>query len=430
MNLLNRVKGNKLAKTGAVYSVASTTSSVLSMIVGFLNMRWLGPELLGIWQSLSIVVSYMPIFQLGIQSGLNLELPIALGQKDEKKAMRFVSTGLTYAIFLSLILLVIVVGVFVYLYISGTDPKTLFGFASVSMMIITSCYKLHYIATYRSANAFDRLTKIYWVDILVTTLLIYCIYKYQYYGLLLFHVVKDLIHTALLWYFAPYRSILPKFGKESFNILLRRGIFMTVYNEIKGVVESFPRVILLNLGGVVQVGLFSPALTLGTMMNLIPHQISQFLHPQFGYKYGQTKCAKDNWPFLKALYIYAPLCISPFVVIGWFLIPYLLEYVFPKYIDSLWPIRIMMIGFMFSTTFFGRGFLITIKAYFQSFLLLCLDLTFLMLFTYIFYMINPSNVLVDLSIGMSLNYIVNYIINIIVVRKTLHMAKYNHPANQ
>lgn len=427
MKKINNIKSNKLLKTGALYSLASTSSSVLTMLVGFLNMRWLGPELLGIWQSLNILVSYMPIVQLGIQSGLNLELPIALGQKDERKAMQLVASGFKYAIFLSILLLIISIIVFTILLYRRTDLKTLYGFIAVSITIINSCYQLHFIATYRSANAFDKLTKIYWVDILVTILLVYLIYRYHYYGLLIFYVVKNVVHTTLMWYFAPYRHICPVFNKESFVILLKRGLFMTIFNEIKGIVESFPRVILLHLGGVVQVGLFNPALTIGTMMNLIPSQISQFLHPQFGYKYGQTKCAKDNWPFLKALYIYAPLGILPFAVLGWFIMPSLLEYVFPKYIDSLWPIRIMLFGFLFSTTYFGKGFLITIKAYKETLSLSAIDLMLLILVTFSVYSINPNNLLIDIAIGLSSTYLITYIINIFVVRRTLFLPKYNTP---
>lgn len=428
MKIIDKYKNNKLLKTGAKYSIASTSSSVLTMIVGFLNMRWLGPELLGIWQSLNIIVSYMPIVQLGIQSGLNLELPIALGQKDEKKAMKLVSVGLKYARVLSLFLTVVAIAVITFLYFRGTEIKTLTGAVAVAIIIITSCYKLHYIATYRSANAFDRLTNIYWVEIVVTAVLVYFIYKYQYFGLLIFQVVKDLVHTFLLWYFAPYRHVKPVFEKVSFNILLKRGIFMTVINEVKGVIESMPRVMLLWLGGVVQVGIFNPALTIGHVMNLIPNQISQFLHPQLGYKYGETKCAKDNWRYLRTLYIYAPLCILPFAVIGWFIMPPLLEYVFPKYIESLWSIRIMMIGFLFSTTYFGRGFLITIKAYKETLLLFGLDFAMFIILPLILYKIYPDYLLIDLSIGISLSYIVTYFVNIIVVKRTLFLPKYNIPS--
>ena len=70
-------------------------------------MRWLGPELLGIWQSITIINSYLPIIQLGIQSGLNLELPVLLGAGKKEKALEYVSTALAFAIFLSILFSII-----------------------------------------------------------------------------------------------------------------------------------------------------------------------------------------------------------------------------------------------------------------------------------------------------------------------------------
>ena len=80
---------------------------------------------------------------------------------------------------------------------------------------------------------------------------------------------------------------------------------MLIVNQIKGVIESLPRLILLNTGGVVVVGLFNPALSILGLMNLVPAQLTQFLQPQMGYKYGQTKKAKDMWPLIKKLSYYS-----------------------------------------------------------------------------------------------------------------------------
>ena len=80
------------------YSLFSTVSSVCTMIIVFLNMRWLGPELLGLWQSLSVINLYLPFLQLGIQSGLNLELPLALGANDKERAERLVCVGLAFVL--------------------------------------------------------------------------------------------------------------------------------------------------------------------------------------------------------------------------------------------------------------------------------------------------------------------------------------------
>lgn len=415
----------RLLKSGVNYSIASSFSAICSMIVGFLNMRWLGPELLGIWQSITIINSYLPIIQLGIQSGLNLELPVLLGAGKKEKALEYVSTALSFAIFLSILFSIISAIVISTVAVNGSDSKVVWGVVVVAIMAILSCFRLHYIATYRSANAFDKLTIIYWIDSAVTLALIYFIYRYQYFGLLIFHAVKDLVMTVLMYWYAPYRNIKPKFYLEHFRDLLKRGVFMTVYNEIKGVIESLPRVVLLKIGGVVQVGLFSPALVVGTFMNLIPVQIAQFLHPQMGMKYGQTKCARDMWPYFRALTIYIPLCLLPVAVLGWWAIPYVLEYVFPKYIDSMWPIRIMLIGFLFSTTFFSRGFLITLKAYKQVFLSQLID--FICFAGIPLILIHYSNLglLNSLALGLSFSYFLTYFINISIVYRTITLPKYN-----
>lgn len=425
MGVLSRFKSNALLKSGASYSIASTSSAICTMIIGFLNMRWLGPELLGIWQSVTIITTYLPILQLGIQSGLNLELPILLGENNRTKAMQFVSTALFYAIVLSILFSLISVIAIIILIIKGVEAKVIAGVIVVCLMAIFSCYKSHYIATYRSANAFNKLSTIYWIDCIVSLSLIYVIFRYQYYGLLFFHAFKEFALTLLMFINAPYRNQKPCFYKEHFSALLKRGIFMTVFNELKGVTESMPRLVLLNTGGVVKVGIFNPALVVGTFMNLIPTQIAQFLHPQMGMKYGQTKNAKDMWPYFKALTIYVPLFLIIPALLGWVFIPFILEYAFPKYLESLWPIRIMLIGFMFGSTFFTRGFLITIKAYVIVLALQLFDLVLFVALAYAMIYWSDLDLLIALSLSLSITYLVTYLVNIIVVRHVIFLNKYN-----
>lgn len=424
MNIAS-LKNNKLLRTGASFSIASTLYSLCTMIVGFLNMRWLGPELLGIWQSVTIINSYLPIVQLGIQSGLNLELPVLLGGKKDDEAKDYVATAFSFAFVLAAFFTVISIVGIIVLIILDVDINVILGVVAVSIMAIASCFRLHYIATYRSAGAFNKLTKIYFVECFIIILMIGAIYLWNYYGLLIYNIIEYVTFTVMMWYYAPYRKVSPKFNRSYFKVLLKRGVFMTIVNQIKGIIESLPRLILLNVGGVYFVGLFNPALVVGSFMNLVPNQIAQFLHPQLGYKYGQTKQAKDMWRYFMALTIYVPLCLIPVALIGWFLIPYALEYMFPKYIDSLWPIRIMLVGFLFATTYFTRGFLITIKAYYEVVSLYVMDLVCFVAFPLLCIKFCPYNILVSMSTGLSMSYFITYIVNIIVVRFTIFKQKYN-----
>lgn len=224
MSIITKFKANKLLKSGVNYSVFSTVSTLCTMVIGFLNMRWLGPELLGLWQSLAVINLYLPFLQLGIQSGLNLELPLALGAEDHQRAKQLVSTGLAFATLLALVLLASAAVVFFFMYYKGVSMDVLIGTLAIFVIAIISCFRLHFIATYRSANAFDRLTNVYKIEIIVKVLLVYAIYKYQYYGLLLFNVGGELVFTLGLYIKAPYRHLKPRFLKEDFMCLLKRGV--------------------------------------------------------------------------------------------------------------------------------------------------------------------------------------------------------------
>lgn len=425
MNFIDKIKNNPLFKVGASYSLASTCSSICTMIIGFLNMRWLGPELLGIWQSVTIINAYLPFFQLGIQGGLNLELPIMLGAKKESKALKLIATSYAFAISLAAFLFILSVIAVIVMVMKDVDMKILLAFAVVMLTAIEFCFRYHFIARYRSAGAFHYLTKIYWINCLLILVLAFLIFKYQFYGLLLYHAVLYTIDTVLMFAWAPYRTTKPKFHKGYMPFLFKRGVFMLIVNQIKGVIESLPRLILLNTGGVVVVGLFNPALSILGLMNLVPAQLTQFLQPQMGYKYGQTKKAKDMWPLIKKLSYLAPICIFPFALIAWLIMPYVLEILFPKYLESLVPIRIMLIGSMFCTTYISRNLLLTIKAYKQVFMTYAIDAICFISLPLFLVKQYPENLLVALSFSLTTSYIVTYLINIVIVKHTIHLARYN-----
>lgn len=426
LQIISKIKNHQLLRTGINFSFASTLNTFCTLLVGFLNMRWLGPELLGIWQSLTIINSYLPFTQLGIQSGLNLNLPVLLGANEKEKAKQQVETGLAYAVFLSALFFFIAIVVVIVLIINNTDHKILYGVITIAITAITGCFQLHFIATFRSAGAFDKLTRIYLIESVTSLVLVFFIYKYLYYGLLIYQCLHAIIHVLLLYYFAPYRKkAKPHFLKKCFIELLKPGLFMVFHNQIVGIIRSMPRLLLLRYGGVISVGLFSPALTVGTCMNLIPDQLGTFLHPQMGYKYGQTHCAKDMWKYFRTITILAPLVLLPVSIIGWFVMPYILEYIFPKYIASLWPIRVMLIGFLFSTAYLSRGFLMSLKAYRQLIILEIVDLLLFVVVPIFFIKFSTFNVLIALSIGLSISYFLTYIINITVVKHTIFLDKYN-----
>lgn len=425
MNILNSLKKNKLLKTGTNYSLASSLSSVVTMLITMVSLRWIGPDQLGVWQSLGVINSYIIFMQLGIQSGLNLELPILLGRNEKKNAEEYISTALSFAITISLILLLLGGILVFYLYSIGKPSIFIYTAIAIVLMAVIDCYKLHYIATFRSAIAFDKLARIYYIDLVINLLFIPLIFFFSYKGYLIYQVGRHLFFTLLMFWYAPYRNVKPKFILAPFKNLLKRGIFMTFVNQTKGVIESSSRLLILHFGNVLMVGLFTPALSIRTAMDMIPSQVSQFLNPQFGYKYGKTGKASDMWPYLNKASLLIPLVCIPFVAVGWFIMPWLLEVVFPKYVDSLWPIRITLCGFAFSSTYITRGFLITIKAYKDVLTLYLIDLLLFWGIPYALIKFSSYEVMFSASIGLSIAYLCSYIVNYFSVKKIVFKDSYN-----
>ena len=422
---VSNLLSHRLVKTGLLYSVTSTIYSVCTLIAGFVILRWVDPVLLGLWQSIAIANYYLPILQLGIHSGLNLELPIVLGENNIEQAQKLVKTGLYYAVFLSFIMLVIGLFAFIYVYCNSYDSKIVYGVISVCIIAISSNVKMHYVATYRSAGAFSKLSLINLLSSIAALIMICFIYFYQYEGMLLYYVFTDAIYTLSLYVYAPYRKISPKFYKDTFVVLLKRGVYMTTVNQILQCIQSVPRILLLRFGSITQVGLFHPALVVGTFINMLPAQLVQFLQPQMGFKYGQTQRAKDMWRYLLYLTVLTPIFSLPFVVIGWICLPYVFEVFFPKYIEAITPIRVMLIGFVFSSTYMSQNFLSTIKAYTEVIIFQIFSLVCFVAFPYFMIKMYPEDLLTSMAIGMSFAYFVTYIVNAFLVRYTVFKNKYN-----
>lgn len=425
MRLFQKIKTNALLKTGANYSITATTASVIGMIVSILNMRWLGPEELGIWQSLSVVSAYVPFLQLGVQSGLNLELPVLLGKNDEKKAREYIANAYLINIVVTFIILFLGIVSTIVVWVKGFGAKYVFGVLALTAVNIGSSIAYHFIARYRSSRSFELLSSIIRFQIIAIIICVPLIYFYGFWGLLIYHSVPILVYAGMMFKKSPFSDTRPTFNKKDSFYLVKRGTIQMLYVQTSTAIKTFQQMFLLHFGGTTSVGLFSPALAIGGVINLLPGQIAQFLVPQMGYKYGQTGQARDLWPYVKKILLFIPLLIIPFSIIIALCLPWLINSLFPKYTESVIAMQIMCFGFVFSCSSMTTNFLYTIKAYKEAtFIIIAEFLCYLILPTLIYKVIG-FHILTSIAIGVSVAYFVIYITTFVVMRIALFKPKYN-----
>ena len=425
MKLLEKLKSNKLAKSGVNYSLSSSALSLFSILVSLFNMRWLGPSELGIWQSLCVVNAYIPFLQLGVQSGLNLELPLLLGKNDVKKAESYIAN----AFFLSLIVTCIILSVgftaSLIVWYKGLGLKYVFGIFALTGLNVANSVSYHFIARYRSAMSFDILSKILRIQLLVAVFCVPLIYYFGYWGLLVYSSVPYLTYAFLMFQKSPFREVKPFFSKDDFRYLTKRGVVQLLYGQSSTAIKTFPQWFLLHFGGTIYVGLFSPALAIGSIINLIPGQLGQFLVPQMGYKYSQTGQAKDLWPSVKKIFSIIPLAILPASVLLYFLLPWLITNYFPKYVDSISAMQIMCFGFIFSCSSMTLNFLYMIKAFREATIILISELICYLIIPFVVYKLLGNTLLNSVAIGVSATYLVLFVVTFVVMRIVLFKDKYN-----
>jgi len=423
-NVIKYFESHPMFKTGANYSLWGSLSTACTTLVGLVVMRWLTPDELGTWNTVSIFLAYAPFFQLGIQSGLNTELPVLLGRNNEDGAKERIANGYGYAILVSCVLFVLGIVLSISLYLKTGITEAL-GAITITIVAICSSFTLHFIARYRSAKAFDRLVTIYKIEIPIVLLSVYIIYRYHYWGILCYNVLTHLVHVFLMYRSLPFKEVKPRIQKPVLFSMGKMGVAMMVLVQLKAAGQTLPRWIILTKTNREKLGLFTPATAINSLINLIPGQFAQFFYPQMGYIYGKTGKAKDIWPYVKKLFFLLPVAVLPVSAIIYILVPWILETFFPNFLASLWAMRIMCFTFLFTSASGLSWVLNTLKAFKYSYFLALSDFIGCFIFPYISTIVLPYDILTTVTIGLAINAVINYFLTIIILRHVLFKEQYN-----
>jgi O-antigen/teichoic acid export membrane protein len=425
MKLKRILKYINIYSIGINYSLISTVRSLIVVGISVACMIWIGPSDLGLWSTVSIYLSYTPLIFLGVQSSLNRELPILLGQKNNDKALKLVSNARSVSIFISITIILFGLLIVLIAIKNNSNINNILSLVAVIIIATSESYRVHLIATYRTTNSFIKLTKIYIIEILFTILFLFIIYKYKYVGFLVYSVFTIMLNVFLLSYWSPYRNIKLSFEREHFQFLLKSGFLLMIFAQLKQAIPTFAKWVIIIYGDNIQLGLFTPAFAIGALMFMIPDQIANFISPKIGFNYGEHQNASNFWPHIQKAIILLPLISLPISFLIWIFSPFILNSFMPKYHESLWAIRFMSIGFVFSSSFLTQTVLYTIKAHKHIFLFLMLEGLGYFLIPILIMKISNYNLIESVAIGISITSILLYFINFFMIKFLLFSRKYN-----
>jgi len=410
--------------TLAAYGSATLFSAVVNMITGVLMIGFLTPAELGLWQSLSILQLYVPFLELGVNNGLNREIPYLHGQGKEEEARGYASAALTYSVMLSVFFAVIGVITFCISHFVLAKPLTLsLGLLTVFAIVSVNAYNRYLTVTFRSSSGFVQLSKRMYINQALTILLFPLVYFFKYYGLLAYTLLTLVNITVLMHLIRPFR-IPFRFDVRRLLELGKVGLPVYILNYLRSLISTFPRLILISSGGTVLVGLYTPATALAAAISVFPNVFANVLFPRLSYRYGKTGRPADLWPAVWKIYLILFLVGIPQVIAAYFLAPWVIQKYFPLYTSAITAMQVMSLAILVAGSGVSYNIYNILKAYRWSSAFTFVELGLSLLMPYLAVKFLSGNLLTIVASAFVGTQVVLAFFNLLLLRRVLFSDRF------
>lgn len=316
--------------------------NVARLVANILIIKWVTPEDLGVWNTIIIIQNYAIILTLGTTVGLNRELPFALGRKLNNIAEKIAETGLFISLCASTTILIsLIIASFLY-----NDTSLKVSLVILGIVLSARFINMYFSTTFRTNQAFLLFSKINLFLTLLEVITLILPSELSYEGFLLRILIIEILKLFIFFIYRPF-PVFPRFSKIAFLFLTKTGIplFLSVY--LSSIAETFKIGILKKFSTFQIVGLFSPALAIYSLSVMLPNVLGQFIFPKLSHDIGTGKDIEYLWNKVLKFALFNMVLVFPFIVLGWFFIPYFIKEIFPKYENGIFPAQVALISACF-----------------------------------------------------------------------------------
>lgn len=348
-------------KTLSLYLNSTIILFCVGLLASLFTYRYIDPEFLGIWTTVTTFEVYATFLRLGIPNGMNRELPYELGTKNVNKALSYASTTLAYSLFVSCFLVIFFPILFCFKSFNFQSEQFRLALIAVLIRVIIEPYTTYLSGTFRTSESFEKLSKIQNLQALIRLITIFLVVKFSFKGL----IIRELIIVAtnfMQLHISRPLKVKPHFQWDSFKVLFKVGFPIFLISFINSTIDTFPRFFLIRNGDSLQLGLFTPISVFLAALALIPSTITAYLYPRFSFSFGQDGDSIALWEKLKSIYGIS-IILSLFVsTVLYFSIDYLIGF-FPKYTSSVPYIKLSCIAALFVGFKLGSVLMIVLKSW-------------------------------------------------------------------
>lgn len=340
---------------------SNVTSTVLTAVGGLLVAYFLGPAEVGSFRAFTIPLTYLMFLNLGTNDGLWRQIPYYIGKEMPERVDACASAAGFFNLFLSVVVSFGFVCCATYSLLRH-DLDGVFGWLSQVLCCWGVFYGGYLTSTYRTLHHFVTLARIQVAQTILTFGMVFLLPFLRFYGLCARAALPSFLAVWLYHRHRPLK-VSYRFDTKALSELLKIGLPFSFWGNLYFAAwYATESALILFLGGVTALGLYSIAYVLRGAMNSLPLVVSQVLSPRVVTSFAQDGSVRNA----NARIMWVTAGLMGFMLLlacaGSFLLDIFVPHVIPKYVAGI-PVMKVCLWFPVveaaynipSTTLFAAG---------------------------------------------------------------------------
>ncbi|RKY35424.1 MAG: hypothetical protein DRP78_05495 [Candidatus Omnitrophota bacterium] len=274
----------EIIKDVTIFSGGNFAGKIILVFRGIITAKFLGPSMYGLWNALSIILTYSGQAHLGTLSALQKELPYyyAKGENDRAKAIS--NVVLSFEIITGVIIGLLL---FITSFFLQASFALIVGLRVVAVLVLFQLIEYFYYTLLRSEKKFtvlSRLTILY--SFTMVALIVPMVIFYGIYGLFTALLIMPLIS---IFFYTKHTDYCFKFVFNFSEIkrLIKIGYPIVSMILLYSLFRSIDKIMIVGFLGKVNLGYYSIAVMVNNFLFLAPSSIADSISPRMFGKLGE-----------------------------------------------------------------------------------------------------------------------------------------------
>ncbi len=333
--------------------------NVVGVLNTFIRPKLLSPQSFGLWSLLTVIPDYSNYLQLGSRDYMRFTIPRLEALGDEMAIQRIEASVFWGALLPNL---GVAFALFVLSAVGRFATEVRVGLVSVAALVVLNNIYVHGLTLMRGRQMFRELSHLIYFS--NTTRLILSVLLMSFFGIYGLFIALPITLTIALLFLRTRCPIFPS-GRFSWRVyfeMICGGFPLTVLSFMMTLMMTSGRLLIAGCLTREEVGYYALATLALSGMLKFPGAAREVIEPRIMEKADSL----HNEGILDR-YLYQPLvlnaCYLPLILAPlYFLLPPLIEWILPRYVQGIVPLQIILFGFYFLATFYPlRGFVVALR---------------------------------------------------------------------